>query len=153
MRTFLAIAAVLFLGIYMFGCGKKEAPQMGEQMNMEGLVTVPATEVTPSPEAKMPNPPAAAPAVDETADLRKLEPLPPAGPFKPSAVEIQTALKNAGYYTGALDGKLGPMSKKAVGEFQKAHNLKADGKVGPKTWEALKAYLNAKPEAGESKKR
>ncbi|MFA4984489.1 MAG: peptidoglycan-binding domain-containing protein [Candidatus Omnitrophota bacterium] len=152
MRIFLAVVVALFVGIYMFGCGKKEEPQMGEQMNMEALVSIPATEVTPSPEAKMPKPPAAAVAVDESASLSRLEPLPPAGPFKPSAIEIQTALKNAGYYAGALDGKIGPMSKRAVEEFQKAHNLKMDGKVGPKTWEVLRPYLNSQPVAAESKK-
>jgi peptidoglycan hydrolase-like protein with peptidoglycan-binding domain len=72
----------------------------------------------------------------------KLEPLPPAGPYKPTAEEIQTALKNAGYYNGAIDGKLGPMSKKAIEEFQKANGLQVDGKVGPKTWLALSSHLN-----------
>lgn len=56
--------------------------------------------------------------------------------------QIQTALKNAGLYTGPIDGKLGPKTKKAIEAFQKNHNLKADGKVGPKTWSALEPYLN-----------
>jgi len=75
----------------------------------------------------------------------KLEPLPPSGPYKPSATEIQTALKNAGFYSGAVDGKIGPMTKKAIEEFQKMKNLQVDGKVGPKTWEVLEQYL-AKPQ-------
>ena len=55
--------------------------------------------------------------------------------------DIQTALKAAGFYTGAIDGKIGPMTKKAIEAFQKAKGLTADGKVGPKTWAELEKYL------------
>lgn len=55
--------------------------------------------------------------------------------------DIQVALKNAGLYTGAIDGKIGPKTKKAIEEFQKARGLKVDGKVGPKTWAELEKYL------------
>ena len=55
--------------------------------------------------------------------------------------DIQTALKSAGFYTGSIDGKIGPKTKKAIVEFQKAKGLKTDGKVGPKTWAALEKYL------------
>jgi peptidoglycan hydrolase-like protein with peptidoglycan-binding domain len=70
-----------------------------------------------------------------------LEALPPSGPFRPSPTEIQTALKNAGFYSGSIDGKIGPKTKAAIEEFQKSKGLTADGKVGPKTWQALGAYL------------
>ncbi len=143
MRTLLAVVLVFAFGIYMFGCGKKESTEMQEQMSMESLATTPAVEVTPASETGMPQAPAAMPAASEPAVAAKLEPLPPAGPYKPGALDIQTALKNAGYYTGALDGKIGPMTKNAVKEFQKANNLAVDGRVGPKTWEVLKAYLSA----------
>lgn len=65
---------------------------------------------------------------------------------KPTKTEIQTALKNAGFYTGEVDGKFGPQTKKAVEEFQAANNLKADGVVGPMTWNLLKKYLNLQKE-------
>ena len=55
--------------------------------------------------------------------------------------EIQTALSRAGFYTGAIDGKTGPKTKKAIEEFQRSKALKADGKVGPKTWAELEKYL------------
>ena len=58
--------------------------------------------------------------------------------------QIQTALKNAGYYTGTVDGKLGKKTRKAVRAFQKANNLPIDGKVGSKTWSVLKEYLEKK---------
>lgn len=73
----------------------------------------------------------------------KLETLPPSGPYKPTTKEIQAALKSAGYYTAAVDGKIGPMTKKAIEAFQKASGLKVDGKVGPKTWAALSKYSGA----------
>ena len=82
----------------------------------------------------------------------KAEPLlPPSGPFKPSTIEIQTALKNAGFYLDEVDGKLGPRTRKAIEDFQSGHNLKADGKVGPQTWSVLQGYLNP-PAAQETKK-
>ena len=56
--------------------------------------------------------------------------------------QIQTALKSAGVYQGNIDGKIGPASRKAIQTFQKNNGLKADGKVGPKTWAALEPYLN-----------
>lgn len=58
-----------------------------------------------------------------------------------SKKEIQTALKNAGYYAGAIDGKIGPKSQQAIKDFQSANGLKADGVVGPKTAKALQRYL------------
>lgn len=58
-----------------------------------------------------------------------------------SATDVQTALKNAGFYNGAVDGKIGSQTKRAVVSFQKSHNLKADGVIGKRTWEELSAYL------------
>ncbi len=55
--------------------------------------------------------------------------------------DIQRALKNAGFYAGSIDGKIGSRTKKAIADFQKAKGLKADGKVGPKTWAELEKYL------------
>ncbi|MGE0267790.1 MAG: peptidoglycan-binding protein [Candidatus Omnitrophota bacterium] len=54
---------------------------------------------------------------------------------------LQELLNAAGFPVGELDGKFGPRTKKSVEEFQKAHQLKADGKVGYKTMEALAAYI------------
>lgn len=55
--------------------------------------------------------------------------------------QVQLALKNAGYYNGPVDGKIGEKTKRAIAEFQKANNLHADGVVGRKTWNVLKTYL------------
>ena len=58
-----------------------------------------------------------------------------------TASEIQLALKNAGFDPGAIDGKIGPMTKQAIKEFQKTKGLTPDGIVGPKTWAELSTYL------------
>jgi murein L,D-transpeptidase YcbB/YkuD len=62
----------------------------------------------------------------------------------PAPLQIQTALKNAGFDPGTPDGKLGRQTRKAIRDFQKANGLTADGKVGPKTWNALAPYLEKK---------
>jgi len=57
--------------------------------------------------------------------------------------DIQFALKNAGFYNGPIDGKIGKNTKKAIREFQKTNGLKADGIVGKETKEKLAGYLKA----------
>ncbi len=63
---------------------------------------------------------------------------------RPTAKQIQIALRNAGYNPGALDGKMGRQTREAIRAFQQANNLTADGKVGKKTWVLLKDYLYKK---------
>lgn len=65
----------------------------------------------------------------------------PSGFELPSA-DIQRALKNAGYYDGSVDGKIGPATRDAVKSFQRDHGLTADGVVGRSTWGKLKVYLS-----------
>lgn len=59
--------------------------------------------------------------------------------------EVQTALKNAGFYTGNIDGKMGPATDKAIKDFQASNSLKADGVVGTKTKSLLAKYLTQQP--------
>lgn len=66
----------------------------------------------------------------------------PSGFELPSA-SIQKALKNAGYYQGAVDGKIGPATRKSIEAFQRDNGLAADGVVGRKTWSKLKVYSAA----------
>ena len=51
--------------------------------------------------------------------------------------QIQQALKDLGFDPGAIDGKAGPMTRRAVIAFQRAHGLAPDGIVGPATIAAL----------------
>ena len=50
---------------------------------------------------------------------------------------IQKALKNRGYYTGAIDGIYGTGTKNAVINFQRDNGLSADGIAGKRTLAAL----------------
>ena len=56
--------------------------------------------------------------------------------------DIQACLKNAGFYSGKIDGVKGKQTRKAIREFQESNGLKADGVVGPKTWDALSKYMS-----------
>jgi N-acetylmuramoyl-L-alanine amidase len=51
--------------------------------------------------------------------------------------EVQTILKNKGFYTGEIDGSFGPLTDSAVRSFQRSNGLEVDGMVGPKTREKL----------------
>jgi len=62
-------------------------------------------------------------------------------PISMTAKEIQTALKNAGYYSGSIDGKIGPKTKEAIKAFQSENGLKVDGVVGSNTQRLLAEYL------------
>lgn len=63
--------------------------------------------------------------------------------FELPSVNIQKALKKAGYYSGAIDGKVGPATRDAIAAFQKDNGLTADGVCGRGTWAKLKSYLEA----------
>ncbi|KJJ83456.1 secreted protein containing Peptidoglycan binding-like domain protein [Candidatus Omnitrophus magneticus] len=56
------------------------------------------------------------------------------------AKSVQSALKAAGFYDGPVDGKLGPKTKEAIKAFQQANGLTADGVIGKRTWAKLKEY-------------
>jgi outer membrane murein-binding lipoprotein Lpp len=60
---------------------------------------------------------------------------------RPNSKQIQLALKNAGCYQGAIDGKIGKQTRQAIEKFQKDNNLSVDGKAGKNTWSLLSKYL------------
>lgn len=150
-KSFLLAILLLATVVYLWGCGKKQEAleQMQEPMSMEALTKLGTeNQIVPAQDVS-----AQAGNVSATEASTKLESLPPSGPYRPTNQEIQTALQNAGYYTGLIDGKMGPKTKKAIEDFQKANNLQADGKVGPKTWSALSKHLNPVAETKKKKKR
>ena len=62
--------------------------------------------------------------------------------FELPATDIQKALKGAGYYSGTVDGKIGPDSREAIRNFQRDNAFSADGVCGKQTWTKLKTYIN-----------
>jgi peptidoglycan hydrolase-like protein with peptidoglycan-binding domain len=138
------IALVGIISLIFMGCSKKkEELPMAEmqtqtatgQLNAESLTAQALNKAEVVSQAAMSAKQAeqiAGPAMEAGVQVTK-----------PTPEQIQTALKNAGYYTGAIDGKLGPRSKKAIEGFQKDNGLTVDGKVGAKTWNKLQAHLTA----------
>lgn len=55
--------------------------------------------------------------------------------------QIQAALKGLGYDLEP-DGQFGPVTDRAVRDYQSKNGLGVDGVVGPKTWEKLGAGVN-----------
>lgn len=135
------LAAVVVLSVAFLGCKAKVEKTEAEQLMGQEVVSTTLTEsdiavVEPYQNiASETIPPTAAPQI-----------APPAAGVVPldqlsRNKEIQTALAKAGYYTGAIDGKVGPKTKAAIKQFQQARGLKVDGKVGPKTWAELVKFL------------
>ena len=72
---------------------------------------------------------ALAPAV-EAASYKK-------GSSGAMVTQIQTKLKNWGYYTGTVDGAYGSGTERAVRAFQQKNGLTVDGKAGDQTLAAM----------------
>lgn len=128
-------AAILMVA----GCGKSAAPQATTEVNADGLSVTEADTLLAQSSNEMQQPALnivvnneAGPLVEISAPVPEL----------PDNMSIQRALKNAGFYQGEVDGKIGPKSKAAIMGFQRKNGLADDGKVGPKTWSLLKVYLN-----------
>lgn len=64
--------------------------------------------------------------------------------------EVQTRLINWGYMDGWADGVFGQLTYDGVVKFQKKHGLKADGVVGPQTFNALGMSAGAPKKTGTS---
>lgn len=64
--------------------------------------------------------------------------------------QIQTKLKNWGYYDGDVDGIYGSATERAVRAFQRKNGLTADGKAGAQTLEALGLPADSSGNSGGS---
>ncbi len=61
---------------------------------------------------------------------------------KGSLVEmIQLSLSRAGFFDSAVDGIFGPVTQRAVVDFQNSFGLTADGIVGINTWDKLSVFI------------
>jgi len=146
-NRFLAVIAVcVVLSLAFFGCkGNVEKAREEEILDMsmtipsqdELAVTQPIEPAAMVASETIP-PTAQPPVVEKAAPIVKAVVTSAADRAK----DIQRALKNANFYDGAIDGKIGPRTKSAVESFQKSKGLVVDGKVGPKTWAELSKYLN-----------
>jgi len=158
---------IIILSIFIFGCNKKaeeQATQMPDdeeitsEMIMEttpGQTTISAQPVVSSVTTEtLAEPIAEVKTIKTTKEVVKAQSsnsTTTLGFVKPLTKDIQVALQNAGFYKGVIDSKIGPQTKQAIKDFQTKNGLKADGKVGPATWEKLKVYLTT-PKTAKSKK-
>ena len=95
--------------------------------------------VTPTPNIEVtPTPAPAAPAQTSYKTLRKND-------QGEDVVMLQKALVELGYLSGAQDGIYGTGTQTAVKNFQKDHELDADGIAGKMTQEALFALVSITP--------
>jgi peptidoglycan hydrolase-like protein with peptidoglycan-binding domain len=129
--------SVVIIGLFfIFGCRDEgKQPEDVVEVKSIGNDTL-ANNTVSSQQGNVPTLPSGqAPAAQNVSGAQ---------PQEKAALEkdIQQALKNAGFYQGEIDGKIGPKTKKAIEDFQAKNNLKVDGKVGPMTWGKLSAYLN-----------
>jgi lipoprotein-anchoring transpeptidase ErfK/SrfK len=64
-------------------------------------------------------------------------------PTRPDAIAsspgltLQAALDRAGFSPGEIDGRAGPVTKRALAAFQREHGLAATGEVDDESWAAL----------------
>lgn len=70
------------------------------------------------------------------------------GSSGPAVIQLQQALQAAGFSPGAIDGKFGPGTESAVKAYQRSKGLAADGIVGPLTASALGIGLPASTGGG-----
>ncbi|MBR3325000.1 MAG: spore cortex-lytic enzyme [Clostridia bacterium] len=64
--------------------------------------------------------------------------------------QIQTKLKNWGYYNGSIDGVYGSGTLSAVKSFQKKNGLTVDGVAGTKTLQAMGIYSSSSSSSSSS---
>ena len=76
-------------------------------------------------------------------DVEALEPEAGESFLPPPGISVQQALQGAGFYDGKLDGKIGPLTRSAIREFQRMNGLQVDGTIGRQTWKKLRIYTAA----------
>jgi len=163
MKVFKFAALIFLVSLVAFGCTQKKQdmanlPGLGMEGEDKDMVqTVTSPEVIESQPAAVqaqvsvqPMQPAGQP-IEVATNAVEAPVVVPVSQGLERNKQIQTALKNANLYFGEVDGKLGPLTRKAIEEFQKMKGLKVDGKVGPITWGELQKYLNVQPSAPAGK--
>ena len=91
-----------------------------------------------------------APAVTSTTTSSTTTTTSPYGGATLLTSVIQLELTALGYFEGAPDGILGPMTVEAITAFQTDAGITADGAYGPETYEALADAMEADPDIVEA---
>jgi lipid-binding SYLF domain-containing protein len=68
---------------------------------------------------------------EPAVSAKKAEPV--ATSKKTDIMQAQKSLQEKGFYNGSIDGVIGPMTRKAIREFQKAENLPVNGQLNEQT--------------------
>jgi peptidoglycan hydrolase-like protein with peptidoglycan-binding domain len=137
--------AVLLLSVG-FGMGRRAGEQSARQAAALApagapLATIQIEPIQPQEEL----------AAISAETVGTIEPVPSGAPEDGSTrtQQIQLALQRAGFSPGPADGRLGPRTRSAIKNFQLAHGLKSDGKVGPMTWNKLESFISAETTSQE----
>jgi peptidoglycan hydrolase-like protein with peptidoglycan-binding domain len=152
MGKYLAVLVILFSGALLTGCQKKSVQNdlMPAEEVVDNRMMAPEgqdTAAVGSADNTVVTDTIGDAAATATTAVQDATAALPSNGSLPTPKDIQTALKNAGYYHGDVDGNIGPKTKQAVKDFQLKNNLSSDGKVGPKTWSRLSQYLTAAGDA------
>jgi peptidoglycan hydrolase-like protein with peptidoglycan-binding domain len=133
---------ILFIFCFFCGC-KKKNPEVSFESPYEIITELEdLKKISPQlKEADKPLTPQVTKVPDKGADNKAVALSAYSPDYTPSIKDIQLALKNSGFYKGALDGKFGPRTKVAIKDFQRENNLKVDGVAGKKTWQILSRYF------------
>ncbi len=158
---FICAGLVIFsLALWGWGCSKKtQTSELSETPAGTTSVSAPTDVIVINPTDTPATPPAPStstqvPAAALSTPETSVAPAMSEGEKRSAHnKDIQTALKNAGFYTGEVDGRIGPMTRKAIKDFQTSKGLTADGKVGSKTWAELEKYLTASSGTKSKKKK
>jgi N-acetylmuramoyl-L-alanine amidase len=109
------------------------------------------TTTTSSSNTTAPSPSTTPPATNGSSGSQPTTPAPEPSTSQPSANrpilrpgmegdavrQLQSRLKELGFYTGPIDGIFGSQTEAAVRRAQTENSLEVDGIVGPATWDAL----------------
>jgi hypothetical protein len=86
-------------------------------------------EVPPEPAPAAAAEPAVEPPAEPPGEVAVVPPPPPPPPAwkRDDVLWIQQRLQDLGYYDGAIDGAVGPGTRRAIREYQKDQDVTADG--------------------------
>jgi len=158
MKRMLRLAVIVLAALVVSGCASTRTAQEVKRLQAQvGLLDERLTQLERSggtwpSTAAMTEPltePTAAVSISPASSARSAKGTGASTSSKPSTRQIQQALKNAGFYQGSVDGKMGPVTREAIKEFQRINGLTDDGVVGKKTWAKLSAYAELSSDSVE----